>query len=412
VNAEIIAIGDELTSGQRLDTNTQWLSQQLGTLGVRVKYHTTVADDLSANVDVFRAAIQRAEIVIATGGLGPTADDLTRDAIATATDRPLHLDEDVLAWIHDLFRSRGREAPERNRVQAMFPEGSRVIPNPHGTAPGIELTVARPSGGTARIFALPGVPAEMREMWEASVAPAIAEAAGGERQVIVHRRIKCFGVGESALEEMLPDLIRRGREPAVGITVHMATITLRITARAPTADAAAEAMQPTIATIHEQLGQLVFGEEEDELEHVVIRMLRERAQTLATLECGTGGIIANWLNNVDGAHRCFVGGRVAPRPAMGVDLKTDIQTASPDREETILAARETRAAMGADYALTISQFPAADTDRGEPPPFYIALEGPLGTVSAMRAYAGHPDILRERAAKQALDLLRLHLLEP
>ena len=239
MHAEIISIGDELTSGQRLDTNSQWLSTRLGELGVQVMYHTTVADDLEANVQVFRQAAQRADLIVATGGLGPTADDLTRDALAAVAGVELVLDEAALAHIESLFARRKRPMPERNRVQAMFPRGSRVIPNPAGTAPGIDIEMPRPGKSPARIFALPGVPAEMHEMWEQTVAPAIA-ALMGKPRVIRHKQIKCFGVGESDLEQMLPDMIRRGRDPQVGITVHGATITLRITASGDTAEACYE----------------------------------------------------------------------------------------------------------------------------------------------------------------------------
>ena len=163
--AEIIAIGDELTSGQRLDTNSQWLSERLGELGVPVAFHTTVGDDLEDNVAVFRTAIDRADIVVATGGLGPTADDLTREAIAAAAGVELVQDDAALAHIRNLFARRSREMPERNMLQAQFPRGSRVVPNPHGTAPGIDLTVPRSCGPPCRVFALPGVPAEMFAMW-------------------------------------------------------------------------------------------------------------------------------------------------------------------------------------------------------------------------------------------------------
>ena len=174
MNAEVISIGDELTSGQRLDTNSQWLSQRLGDLGVRVLYHTTVADDLAANVAVFRQAIARADFVVATGGLGPTADDLTRDAVAAALGVELVLDTSSLEHIRGLFARHKREMPERNRLQAMFPAGSRAIFNPRGTAPGIWVEAPRPAGGVCRLFALPGVPAEMFEMFRETVAPAIA----------------------------------------------------------------------------------------------------------------------------------------------------------------------------------------------------------------------------------------------
>ena len=192
--AEVISIGDELTSGQRLDTNSRWISERLGELGIAVMYHTTVGDDLSANVDVFRSAIKRADVVVATGGLGPTADDLTREAIALATESELVLDERQLEHIRNLFTRRGREMPERNRLQAMFPVGSKPINNPNGTAPGIDLAVKKEGLLCCRLFALPGVPAEMFEMWQQSIAEAIQMLAP-EPRVIRHRRIKCFGIG-------------------------------------------------------------------------------------------------------------------------------------------------------------------------------------------------------------------------
>ena len=158
MNAEVISIGDELTSGQRLDTNSQWLSERLGELGIRVMYHTTVADDLDANVRVFRQAIDRADVIVATGGLGPTADDLTRQALAETIGVELVFDEPSLEHIRRMFAHRKREMPATNRVQAMFPRGSRVIPNPHGTAPGIDLEVPRPGRSATRIFCTAGSP--------------------------------------------------------------------------------------------------------------------------------------------------------------------------------------------------------------------------------------------------------------
>src|SRR6186997_2405402 len=207
MRAEIIAIGDELTSGQRLDTNSQWLSQRLGELGIPVAFHTTVRDDLDDNVAAFRNAIERADVVVATGGLGPTADDLTREALAAAAGVELYEDAAALAHIRNLFARRKREMPERNKLQAQFPRGSRVVPNPEGTAPGIDLTVPRSCVPPCRVFALPGVPAELFTMWNDTVKPALVAAQPSSR-IICHRRIKCFGVGESDLEAMLPDMIR------------------------------------------------------------------------------------------------------------------------------------------------------------------------------------------------------------
>ncbi len=233
MHAEIIAIGDEIVSGEHLDTNSPWLSRRLEELGVRVLYHSTVGDELEACGEVFRNAMGRADIVISTGGLGPTADDLTRDALARAAGRELVLFPQALEHIRSLFARRKREMPPQNEIQAMFPAGSRMIANPHGTAPGIDLDVPRPGKNACRFFALPGVPAEMIEMWNATLASEIGLLAAGQK-VIRRRKINCFGAGESQIEAMLPDLIRRGRTPTVGITASKTTISLRITAEAPT----------------------------------------------------------------------------------------------------------------------------------------------------------------------------------
>ncbi len=414
MRAEIIAIGDELTSGQRLDTNSQWLAERLLELGVSVAFHTTVGDVLADNVEVFRRAAERADIVVASGGLGPTADDLTRHALAQVAGVELVRDDAALAHIKALFARRKREMPPANEIQAMFPRGSRAIDNPHGSAPGIDMTLASggrhmasggreppdspaaappPAGGTppplaTRIFALPGVPAEMKEMWAASASPAIRQYLGITK-TICHYRIKCFGVGESDLEAMLPDLIARQRYPLVGITVSQATITLRITAEGETRDEALAAMQPTIDTIHQCLGNLIFGYEDDELADAVVRMLRERKQTLAVAEWGTAGLICKWLSET-GADDVFRGGTV--------------MTGAANWHESALTP------IDRGYALFIGPRPQADSATTAPGNLVVLLVHGNQTIRKEFPFAGHPDILRPRAAKQALNLLRLHLL--
>jgi nicotinamide-nucleotide amidase len=412
MQAEVISIGDELTSGQRLDTNSQWLSTRLGELGVQTVYHATVADDLAANIEVFRHAAQRVDLVVATGGLGPTADDLTRDAIAAAMNVDLVLDPAALAHIENLFARRKRPMPPQNRLQAMFPRGSRVIPNPAGTAPGIDIDFPRSGRQPSRIFALPGVPAEMREMWDQTVAPAIA-AMIGSPQVIRHRQIKCFGVGESDLEQMLPDLIRRGRDPQVGITVHGATITLRITAHGNSAEECFRAMEPTVATIHECLGNLVFGEGDDELEHAVARLLTAQKKTLATAEWGSGGMIDDWLSATSLARDCFLGGIVVRNAAAWQRLFGPNDGASIVHDKSQAAARmaqECRTKFAADFGLAVGELPPVDPQANEPPLLYFAVADENGVTAKSAPYAGHPDILKARGAKQALNLLRLTLL--
>jgi nicotinamide-nucleotide amidase len=406
MRAEIIAIGDELTSGQRLDTNSQWLAERLLELGVPVAFHTTVGDVLADNVEVFRRAVERAEIVVASGGLGPTADDLTRHAIAEVAGVELVRDDAALAHIKALFARRKREMPPANEIQAMFPRGSRVIDNPHGSAPGIDIDVGRDSVAShaadertapsltaaerrpTRIFALPGVPAEMKEMWHASASPAIREHLGITK-TICHYRIKCFGVGESDLEAMLPDLIARQRYPLVGITVSNATITLRITAEGETHETALAAMQPTIDTIHACLGDLIFGYEDDELEHAVVRLLRERKKTLVVSEWGTCGLISQWLAETR-AEDGFRGGSVSTSARLW---------------------GEPVSISGVDLELAVGPRPQADSPTTAPGNIVVVLVHNKNQVIRKEfPFAGHPDILRPRAAKQALNLLRLHLL--
>lgn len=421
MRAEIISIGDELTSGQRLDTNSQWLSERLGELGIPVAFHTTVGDDLDTSVAAFRTAIDRADAVVCTGGLGPTADDLTRQALAAAIGVDLVQDEAALAHIRSLFARRGRPMPERNVLQAQFPRGSRPVPNPHGTAPGIDITVPRECCPPCRVFALPGVPAEMFAMWEATVAPALA-AALPSRRVIRHRRIKCFGAGESDIEAMMPDIIRRQREPLVGITVSGATITLRITASGSNEAACLKAMEPTVAQIRDLLGVLVFGEEDDELEHAVVRLLDQRRRTLVVAEWATDGLVTHWLAEAAGGSRCFRGG-IAVRDLatlqslLGVTAGAD---ASASAETASTMARAVREKIGADFGLAVAAFPTAG------PREHTAAAGPLGaettgtlqvalaTADNVRVkgfpLASHPAITKTRSAKQALNMFRLALL--
>ncbi len=412
--AEVIAIGDELTSGQRVDTNSPWISRQLAQIGLATGFHSTAPDDLDASVETFSRALLRADVVVSTGGLGPTADDLTRQAIAQAVGVELVLDEPSLAQIEPLFASRRRPMPESNKIQAMLPAGSRPIANPHGTAPGVALEFRRPDGAACRLYALPGVPAEMAEMWHATVWPELAAAMPAPRR-LVERRIKCFGVGESHLEEMLPDLIRRGRDPRVGITVHQATITLRISAEGPSEADCLAAMRPTIETIEQCLGTLVFGAEDDELEHAVVRLLRDRGATLATAEWGTAGLLARWLSEADEAGDAYRGG-VVLRSARALDEWPTASEAANQfgRHSGELAAAlavDCRARMAADYAIGVAALPEP-TETGDAagdPRFGVALADARGVSTDSLGFGGHPEIRLPRAAKQALNLLRLRL---
>ena len=415
MRAEIIAIGDEITSGQLLDANSQWLSQRLEELGVRVLYHTTVGDELEPMAEVFRQAIGRADVVVATGGLGPTADDLTREAIAEATGRRLVLDRQALEAIRQLYARRKRAMPEQNERQALFPEGSRVIPNPNGTAPGIALDVPRQVAPPAHVFALPGVPAEMEEMWHQSVAGSLRDAGAG-RRVVRRRVIKCFGAGESNVEAMLPDLIRRGRTPRVGINASQATILLRITAEVDSEEACLAAIEPTVATIRKCLGTLVFGENDDELEDAVVRLLREQGKTLATAEWGTAGLVSQWLGDVVAGQGHYVGGVVVRNETAltaALEVPADLigRHTATSAEVVQAMAAGCRRRFAADYGLAVSRFPSFDPAVAEPEPMFVALADAEGVRVKPFPFTGHPALLKAFSAKRALNVVRLALLQ-
>jgi nicotinamide-nucleotide amidase len=414
MHAEIIAIGSELTTGAKLDTNSQWLSQELASLGIPVHFHVTVADDVKSILGVLETATARSDVVLITGGLGPTLDDLTRQAVADLLQVELVLHEPSLEFIKSLFARMGRTMPERNVIQAMFPVGSKPLHNPRGTAPGLWLELLRPGKETPCIVAaMPGVPSEMKQMFHNEIAPQLP--VGG--RVIKQARLNCFGLGESAAEEMLGELTARGRNPEVGITVHEATITLRITAHAPTAETCDVQINATKRLIREIMNEYVFAEEDDGLEHVVVRLLNERGLTLATAESGTGGLLADRLTNVAGFEKCFLGGAVVPTAAVTESL-LDVDSAALTGDGPTSAAVASQMAtgcrkrFGAHFALSITDCPRWDREESnEPAPTaYIALSDGDGVEIFEHRVYGDPAIAKSRVAKAALYALRRRLL--
>ncbi len=415
MHAEIVAIGSELTTGAKLDTNSQWLSLQLAEIGIPVQFHSTVADDLDAMVDLLRDVVSRSDIVLVTGGLGPTLDDLTRQSLAKLTNTELVLHESSLEFIKQLFARRKREMPERNAIQAMFPSGSEPIANPRGSAPGIWIEIPRPGSNTpCKLAAMPGVPSEMKRMFQVEILPRLR---GGDR-VIRRACVNCFGVGESTAEEMLGELTARGRDPEVGITVHEATITLRITAHGQNEQVCAEKIAKAKDIIKQRLGDFVFGEEDEELEHVVVRLLSERGLSLSTAESGTGGLLAHRLTEVDGFESCYLGGVVAPtsavkRKLLNVDAET-LNTHGPISAETaIRMATGCRTQLGTDFALAITECQRFEPDdvEADTPSAYIAFATKDSVEVREHTLIGDPAITKSRAAKTALNLLRLFLMQ-
>ena len=428
--AEVISIGDEMTSGARLDTNSQWLSVMLGELGIRVLYHSTVGDSLEACCRTFEIAAGRASIIVSTGGLGPTADDLTREAIAAAAGTTLEFREEAMRHIESLFARRNREMPERNRVQAMFPVGSTIIPNPQGTAPGIDMVIARDvvagkglagKPHSARVFSLPGVPAEMRQMWDATVAQSI-RAHVGPGPVIRKAVVKCFGLGESEMEHRLGGMIARLRSPLVGITVSQATIALRIDATANSVDEAEQQIDSVRKDIFERVGDYVFGEGDDfELSDAVIAKLMDRNESLCTVELGHAGLLGSWLSGFEGSKDgIYHGGlQAASLDAAGQLLGLNVASEEGNDAETRATrtreiARQMLANSKASWCVIVDRYPSLIPADGRPLPaadvrFTICGAEGKKLLECDEQLGGHPDILQSRIAKAALFHLFCHL---
>ena len=411
--AEIIAIGTELTSGAKLDTNSQWLSLELAEVGITVRAHLTTSDDLEGMAEAVRAAAARSDVVLVTGGLGPTLDDLTREVLAKVAGVELVLHEPSLEHVQQMFAKRNRPMPERNVMQAMFPRGAEPLPNPRGTAPGIWMSVPRPKGGVCHIAAMPGVPSEMKQMYRQQVLPRLD---GGGR-VIRRARINCFGIGESAAEEILGDLTARGREPDVGITVHEATITLRITAEGASAEECQDKIKKARDTIINRMGTLVFGVEDEELEHAVIRLLNQRRASLSTAESGTGGLLSYRLTGVSGFDTCYKGGVVVPthaakRDILAVDPLLLRQYGDISSEAAEAMAKGCRQRFATNFALAVTEWAMFKPDDpfATVPASYVALATPTGVHVEKVQHFGDPEIAKSRTAKTAVNLLRLHLI--
>ncbi len=400
--AEIIAIGTELTCGSKLDTNSQWLSRELESLGWTVMRHTTLADDLDLIIEELQAAAERSQAVLITGGLGPTLDDLTREAMAAAFHQPLVRDAESLQRIEAMFAARGRPMPARNVVQADRPEQAAAIRNDWGTAPGILLQVpATAENSGCLLAAMPGVPAEMRPMFEHLVRPHLLDSG----IQMCRRVIRTFGYGESEAERLLDGLTARGRNPEVGITASEAVISLWITARATTEETARQMCEETEQQIRQRLGVAVFGDGDLELHDVTAGLLQQQHETVALLEgTTTGGQLAMWLTETPDSDSVLHEALVLPAwdnldvlehwPQHVQDLMTGYFRSHPCHWVLLSSPIEDQQAAA-----------GVSVRRG-----MVALATAIELETADVSMSGNLAIFRQRAARTALNLLRRRLL--
>lgn len=410
--AWIISIGTELTLGQTVDTNSAWLSRRLAAVGVRTARHLTVSDERAPIRDALAEAARAADLVLVTGGLGPTDDDLTREALSDAMGQPLELHAPSLAQIRAFFTARGRTMPERNASQAMIPRGAVALANPVGTAPGIRATLA----GTP-VFVMPGVPFEMERMFDDHVAGEIAVAARG--RAISSRTIYTYGLGESLVGERIADLMRRGRNPEVGTTAQHGVIGVRINAQGADRTEAEALAAADEAEVRRRLGSIVFGRDGDTLASATAALLVARARTVATAESCTGGLVGAMLTEVPGSSAYFLGGAVtysnaAKSALLRVPPESIAEHGAVSEPVACAMADGARQVFGTDYAVAVTGIAGpAGGSPGKPVGLvYVALSASGGTRSRpMLLGAELPRwVIRHRAACAAINVLREALL--
>jgi nicotinamide-nucleotide amidase len=385
------------------------MSESLAAIGADVLHHQVVGDNLDRIVEAMRLSAGRADVVIVTGGLGPTQDDITRDALAVVMDAPMVRHPELEDLLREKFRSFGRrEMPESNLRQADVPEGARYLTPSRGTAPGLVADLP----GATRIYAVPGVPEEMVEMMEGTILP---ELASDGAAVVRSRVLRCAGIGESALAERVDDLFTRSANPTIAFLASSGEVKVRITAKAATAEAAERLIEPVAEEVRRRLGDVVFTTDDETLEAAVVRLLTDAGATLACAESITGGGVGARITSVPGASEVFVGSGVVYRNeakagVLGVSRET-LEGPGPVSEECALEmAAGARRVFGSDLGLSLTGAAGPESHGGSPPGvIWIALDGDEVTHARGFQVPGERDRVRRWAEQAALDLVRRHL---
>jgi nicotinamide-nucleotide amidase len=408
MRAEVLGVGTELLLGQIANTNAQWISERLAQIGVDVFRHEVVGDNAQRIVDAFTLAASRADVVIATGGLGPTQDDITRPALAAAAGLELVRRPEIEDALRERFAQMGREMPESNLLQADVPDGGRSITPHRGSAPGLIVQI-----GGAQVYALPGVPAEMREMMESTVMPELAALAGPSG--IASRIVRCVGMAESKIAELLDDLFTRSTNPTVAYLAGGGEVKIRLTAKAVSLGGAQELIGPLAEEVVARLGDVVFTTGDEELEQVVARELKARGLTIACAESLTGGGLAARLSTAPGSSTFFRGSAVCYTAEAKVEV-LGVSQATIDGPGVVseACAREmatgARRIFSADVGIATTGVAGPEPHGGEPPGrVWIALDADDRTHTRGMRLPGDREQVQRWTEEAVLDLVRRFL---
>jgi len=410
MRAEIIAIGSELLLGQLVDTNTSYIAKRLAENGIELIQTSVVGDDLQRMKEVIREAMNRSQIVITTGGIGPTEDDLTREAIAEVFQRPLTFQPHLMEQIEDLFKRRGFRMAENNRKQAYIPEGSIPIENPKGTAPGFILETSK-----GAVISIPGVPVEMEYLIEKRVIPYLRNRFEIKRQVIQFKVLRACGLGESAIGLQIKDLMRESQNPSVGTLASIGDIRIRITAKAEHPEEASSLIQKMEKKIRSRLGTLIYGVDNETLHGNIVKELERLTLILSVAETLTGGIISQKLASTN--SNSFIQGIVLPsetsqRQFLSLSLKEFSALKEDSKKFADSLAQKARNEFKTDFGFAmfgkIMKKQREDEYRIET---YYSLSTSTGIENQEYSLGGELWMVRERAAIIALDMLRKYLLK-
>ncbi len=409
LSAEIIAIGSELLTPDKTDTNSLWLTRELNDIGIEVKLKTIVGDDGARLEETVRDAIRRSDIVITTGGLGPTADDITREFTAKAVDRELVYRDELEAELRERFRRWGRLMPEINKRQAYVIDGADILPNPNGSAVGMLAEI-----GKKFLAVLPGPPRENQPMFTEYVLRRLKAAAG---EIYVSRRVlKVSGMGESAVDEIAAPIYSVDPGVETSILFNRTEVEIHITARADDQDTAAATANKLAGELASALGRAVFSTDGETMEEVVGNLLKTQGKTLSVAESCTGGLVGRRLTDVPGASAYFIEGAVtysneAKIRTLSVPVETIEKYGAVSAECAEAMADGMRAYAGTDYAISVTGIAGPDGGSEEKPvgTVFLGLAGPNGVRSVKITLPGDRSLIRWRSSQAALDLLRREL---
>jgi len=405
MTAEILAVGTELLLGQIANTNAQYLSVRLAELGINVYFHTVVGDNAARLGETLKRALNRSDIVITTGGLGPTQDDLTKETISKTMNRELVLHEDILENIRNFFAKRHRTMAEINKKQAYLPENSIVIPNPNGTAPGCII-----EEGDKTVIMLPGPPKEMQPMFEETVFDYLKRKTG---VILVSKMLKIIGIGESELVTRLMDLIESQDNPTVAPYAAQGEVTVRVTARCSSHEEAEALLAPVVDEIRSRLGIMVYSENGQSLEEVVYNLLKENGLVIATAESCTGGLLAGRITNIPGSSEVFERGYVTyANKAKNEDLCVSWETLSKygavSRETALEMLNGLRKKTGASAGVAITGIAGPGGGTPEKPVGLVFIAAYVNDKVLCRRFEfmGNRERVRNDACLHALDTVR------